>query len=574
MKKLPIILALTLLFGSVVVSMIWHLSQLQSGMIQSTALRTSQLYSTALEQFRTLYTSEVVEKVKKHGLAITHEYESRDDAIPLPATLSMMLGEQIGKQASGASSYLYSPYPFRNRKSNSFPDEFNRKAWDFLTANPEEIFYRFEQKDHIPVLRYATADIMRPDCVSCHNTHPESPRTDWKAGDVRGLLVINLPLAAISAQTRDDLKKTSISYASVAIGIGVILAMVIIRLNRQSDELSLRVKERTADLESEIFRRRESEKRLHQAIEASPAAMFMVDRDGIIADANHEAENLFGYTIGTLVGQSIEILLPAEMRGRHPLNRNRYIKNPTRRQMGARDLVAQKKQGEQFPAEISLNPIDTPDGTVVLCSVVDLTERKKSMSLILEQAKKLEAANILLEEQATTDALTKIANRRSWDNQFALMLKLSQRYNHPISILLADVDHFKKYNDDLGHSAGDRALKVVAQTLQGSARGTDLVARYGGEEFAILLPETDHDSALVPAEKLRKAVEAIGGLDRKITVSIGVATLRAGQEEPFDLKMAENQLIEQADNALYHSKKCGRNRISHFCDIDKLGRSA
>lgn len=567
MKRMPIILALILLFGSVVVTMIWHLSQLQSGMIESTALRTSELYSIALAQFRTLYTAEVVEKAENHGLEITHEYESRDDAIPLPATLSMMLGEEIGKQASGAKSYLYSPYPFRSREQNFLLDEFNRQAWDFLTANPQERYYRFEQQDTNPMLLYATADVMRPQCVSCHNSHPDSPKTDWKTGDVRGVLVINLPLNTIYAETKRDLRKTSLSYAGVGIGIASFLGMVIFRYRQQSDELSHRVAERTADLESEILRRQKTEERFRQAIEAAPAAMIMVDQEGTIAHANHEAARLFGYTVGRLVGQAIEVLVPVEKRGHHPLHRKNYINDPVARRMAGLDLLAQKKNGDIFPAEIRLNPMETPKGKVVLCSIVDLTERKKTVNTILEQSKQLKAANDLLEEQATTDSLTKIANRRSWSSQLETMLLLAQRFGHPISILLADVDHFKKYNDDLGHPAGDRALITIAQTLQDTSRSTDVVARYGGEEFAVLLPETDRDEALVAAEKHRRGVEAISGLERKVTISIGVATLRLQGSDSFDVKILEEQLIDRADRALYHSKDRGRNRITHFSDM-------
>ncbi len=567
MKKLPIISALILLFGIVVASMIWHLSRLQSEMIESTALGTSQLYSTALSQFRTLYTSEVVEKARRHGLEVTHEYESRDDAIPLPATLSMILGEEIGKRASGATSYLYSPYPFRIRESDSLRDEFNGAAWSFLTENPGEEYYRFDPHGDFPILRYATADVMTSECVSCHNTHPESPKTDWKTGDVRGVLVINLPLNAITAQTRDDLRTTSMSYTAVGVGIAGILAIVFIRLGQQSEELSRKVKERTAELESEILQRQKTEERFRQAIEAAPAAMIMVDREGTIAHANHEAAELFGYTVGSLVGQAIEVLIPGEKRVHHPLNRENYVASPVARRMGGLDLLAQKKHGEIFPVEIRLNPIDTPDGIVVLCSVIDLTERKKSLDTILDQAKALEAANDLLEEQATTDGLTNVANRRSLNYQLESLLKLSHRFGHPISFMLADVDHFKKFNDDLGHPAGDRALTTIAQTLQEASRGTDFVARYGGEEFAVLLPETDHDGALVAADKLREAVEAIPGLDRKVTVSIGVSTLRPDRDKSFNAEMLEEQLIEQADKALYHSKENGRNRISHFHDM-------
>ena len=117
MKNIRIILTLSLAFSIVLASMIWHVSELQSELVESTAIKTAELYSTALAQFRTLYTSEVVERASKHGLEATHDYQSREKAIPLPATLSMMLGENIGQHTSGARSRLYSPYPFPWRKN-------------------------------------------------------------------------------------------------------------------------------------------------------------------------------------------------------------------------------------------------------------------------------------------------------------------------------------------------------------------------------------------------------------------------------------------------------------------------
>ncbi len=298
--------------------------------------------------------------------------------------------------------------------------------------------------------------------------------------------------------------------------------------------------------------------------------MIMVDRGGSIVHANHEAEKLFGYSTGRLVGQSIEMLVPIKKRADHPAHRKNYINKPTARRMGGLDLLAQNIQGKVFPVEVRLNPIDTPDGIVVLCSIIDLTERKNSENMILEQAKQLKAANALLAEQATTDSLTKLANRRSMSDRLETLLRLSRRNGRPISVLLADIDHFKKYNDDLGHRAGDGALITVAQTLKNTARGTDFVARYGGEEFAILLPETDHHEALVAGEKFRSTVEAISGLERNVTISLGATTLKIEHDSSFDVEMIENKLIEQADQALYYSKKSGRNRITHFNDIGEV----
>ena len=140
MKNLRIILGLLLVFFSVISAMIWHLSQLQSNLINSTALRSAELYSVALTQFRTLYTSEVVERVLPYGIDATHDYASRNNAIPLPATLSMLLGREIGKHGSGATANLYSPYPFPSKiiSEDLQLKIFHEAAWSHLSKSFNE----------------------------------------------------------------------------------------------------------------------------------------------------------------------------------------------------------------------------------------------------------------------------------------------------------------------------------------------------------------------------------------------------------------------------------------------------
>lgn len=161
-----------------------------------------------------------------------------------------------------------------------------------------------------------------------------------------------------------------------------------------------------------------------------------------------------------------------------------------------------------------------------------------------------------------TDGLTGIANRRCFDEFLETQWLHTVRSEAALSLILADVDHFKAYNDYYGHVAGDRCLQVVATTLaNGLTRRTDLAARYGGEEFACVLLGTHHAGALVIAERLRQRVASLR-LDHArspkhsfVTVSIGVATL-----EP-DQHVGPQALIEKADQHLYQAKQMGRNRI-------------
>jgi diguanylate cyclase (GGDEF)-like protein len=172
-------------------------------------------------------------------------------------------------------------------------------------------------------------------------------------------------------------------------------------------------------------------------------------------------------------------------------------------------------------------------------------------------------------EAARIDGLTQIANRRRFDEYLKQEWARHARIQQPLSLLLCDVDHFKLYNDSLGHQAGDECLKRVA-TLLGTARRTsDLVARYGGEEFALVLPHTDLAGALLVAERVRSAVAAANlphassPVCDRVTLSIGVASTVPLAKYPI---MDASLLVEEADRNLYLAKRGGRNRVGHHGD--------
>ncbi len=163
-----------------------------------------------------------------------------------------------------------------------------------------------------------------------------------------------------------------------------------------------------------------------------------------------------------------------------------------------------------------------------------------------------------LQEQATTDELTRLHNRRSILERLGESWELSGRHQRPLSFLMLDIDHFKRFNDTHGHEAGDVVLKEVAAGIKRQMRGPDVCGRLGGEEFAVLCPETDLEGAAHLAERIRCAVEALQirhhGQSLSTTLSIGVAQ-RCEAHDTFDA------LIADADKALYHAKANGRNAV-------------
>ncbi len=172
--------------------------------------------------------------------------------------------------------------------------------------------------------------------------------------------------------------------------------------------------------------------------------------------------------------------------------------------------------------------------------------------------------NVMLHEraehQAATDALTGLANRRQFEERLLAEVDRTRRFPAPLGLMMLDIDHFKQVNDRFGHQAGDDVLRAVAGAVSACARDIDVAARYGGEEMAVLLPGADTAGALAAAERLRKAVQELDtgirdadGDPVRVTVSLGVASLGEGPADGDDL-------VAQADAALYRAKRAGRNR--------------
>lgn len=176
-------------------------------------------------------------------------------------------------------------------------------------------------------------------------------------------------------------------------------------------------------------------------------------------------------------------------------------------------------------------------------------------------AQELKDANKQLKEMAFRDGLTGLYNHRYFKDLMAQELNRSERYKKSLSFIILDLDHFKKINDEFGHPVGDIVLKKVSKAIQNSIRACDIAARYGGEEFIVVLPETQLEEAMIVAERLRKTVEGLpitaNNRSINVTISVGLTSYIAAQG-----KKEMSDIISEADNALYHAKNTGRNKIS------------
>ncbi len=406
MKKTKIILTLLLVFSFIVGGMVWHLSQLQSSLVHSTSLRAAELYTVALTQFRRLYTSEVVSRVKSLGLDVTHDYASRDNAIPLPATLSMQLGEEIGKFASGAKTQLYSPYPFpwREEERNTQHIGFEKEAWDYLVKHPNKVYSRFEKQGSDAILRYATADILKSECVDCHNTYPGTPKSDWQAGDVRGVLAISLPLNDIVMQTDADLRSTLMVYFFIGAGLVLIIGIVIIKLNRQSIELKRRVSDRTAELEMEMTERQKAMESLAEAegqnrllLNSAGEGICGLDQEGRATFVNPAACKMLGYKAEELLGQSLYELIHHSDHDGSPYPHENCLMSPAvfdGQIHNVENDVLWREDGSSFPVDYSSTPLIKDGKQVgVVVTFRDITERVQAEQALLSAKEEAESAN-------------------------------------------------------------------------------------------------------------------------------------------------------------------------------------
>jgi diguanylate cyclase (GGDEF)-like protein len=219
-----------------------------------------------------------------------------------------------------------------------------------------------------------------------------------------------------------------------------------------------------------------------------------------------------------------------------------------------------------------LDMINRIDQSIVISPILNAAGERCCMIQILDASRSVKRENILraysskLRYDASTDSLTGIANRRSFDEHGALMLAAAKKRKSSISVLMIDIDFFKQYNDHYGHSAGDETLKIVADALSAQVlRSTDLVARYGGEEFVVVMMGLNQEQSANVAERMRATViqrglpHARSKAAAHITISIGACCVVPDGETEI------KHLVECADNALYQAKRNGRDQIHFGC---------
>ena len=308
----------------------------------------------------------------------------------------------------------------------------------------------------------------------------------------------------------------------------------------------------------------ESEETYRSILKASPDDITITDLQGRILMVSQAAKKMFGYDMdfedfGNM--NYTDFIVPEDLeRAIASIRRmitGRYVKTGEYRGV--------RKDGSIFDIEVNSGLVRGKDGqpTKMIIIVRDISARKQAEQKIKELVQQLEIEKNAAQLNSITDSLTGLANRRYFDDSIRNEFFRLKRSGAPLSIIMLDVDHFKKFNDTYGHVAGDDCLRRIGSVLKAIVkRPSDVLARYGGEEFVVILPETEGHGASALAEKIRKTVEYLAiphsasDASEYVTISLGVITARiTGQDSP-------DQIVALADQALYEAKQKGRNQVS------------
>lgn len=295
-------------------------------------------------------------------------------------------------------------------------------------------------------------------------------------------------------------------------------------------------------------------------LDTAEEGIFGVDQNGSLTFANRAALDMLGYPLEKLLNTNHHDLIHHTKADSTPnpledcIVRKSFEK---RKVMNSNKELFWRADGNSFPIDISVAPLIEDDKVIgAVAAFHDISKQLADEQALLE-------ANEKLDKLSRVDALTEVPNRRAFDHTLSRVWREHERSEQPLSMLMIDIDFFKRYNDRYGHQAGDVCLKQVASALSKCIyRPSDFLARYGGEEFVMLLDETDAPGAELVAKRACNSIESLhltnegSEISDWVTISIGVASLTSLKDQ------ASEQLLKQADQALYDAKEQGRNRYT------------
>ena len=397
---------LGVLLGVMGLWVVFYTYQSSEAVVRQFATESAKVHANSVTQFRNFYTQELVPRAINGGMSITHDYKSRDNALPLPATLTIDLGHYLSKSEGGTQVRLYSDQAFPWRVAERSLDDFQKQALAHLKKNPDEPFIREEVMNGGRVLRFAQSDRMLASCVACHNQYPGSPRTDWKVGDVRGALEVVLPVSQWQLASSGVLNRTFVVLLFLLFVGFLLIWYSISRIRaalKKARELSADRQMAISQLNKEIAERKQvegylrlSESKLQSLFRSVPEAIVVANAEGKMVQANDATCAIFGYSMEELIDQPISLLVPMT----DPRQNVRFMLSAlSSDQKGLLNqpqvLQGRKRDGSGFPVRLIISETHLDNEHFFIGVMQDFTALQSAQDELVEAKEKAEQANRL-----------------------------------------------------------------------------------------------------------------------------------------------------------------------------------
>lgn len=335
--------------------------------------------------FKKFYTQEVFHKSRVKGMRLPFSDIEAGDGIPVPATLAANYGEFLLEQGSGYQVRLFSDIPIPWLFDEAVPiDDFEVEALAAIRLNPDEPYWKFEEIGGVMNIRYAVADILGRRCANFNNQYPESSKTDWQVGDMRGVIAVSRPLSAFQGQVESSMEK---SLILLFVLVALMSSVLFLALHGTRRALS-----RSRKMNVSLEREAEERRHLTSALEASHIktntiinsvvdAIIVINDRGIIIETNQAVKTVFDYDPDEVIGKNVSILMGGDHARQHDQYLHNYMASGHGNLMGqTRELQARRKDGSLIPIELSVEKAEI-DGTVIFTGIVrDVTARLKAQT--------------------------------------------------------------------------------------------------------------------------------------------------------------------------------------------------
>lgn len=377
------VLAFVLIIGSAFV--LWNTHNQTNVINKTAAITDADHFASSVAQFRNFYSKIVVPVAKQEGLEITHDYVDQEGKLPLPATFAKDFGHSLSSEDSNFNVKLYSdkPFPWRNETL----DKFEIDALAKLQKNPSEPVWSFEMLNGEQVLRYARADVLKESCVGCHNSYPGTPKSNWKVGEVRGVLEVIRPMSSFEFESFGMLKNSFLMMLVVILSMVILIFFILRKLSSSiklaysayltSDNANKKLTDEIVHREKVSHDLKSSSVKMRAIVNSVQEVIIVINENGEIIECNKAIVDMFGYSQEEMLGQNVSLL----MTGKHSVDHDRYIKNYLVNCRGTvmgqnREFFAKRKDGEKFLIELFVNDTRVGDDIIFTGTIRDITLRK------------------------------------------------------------------------------------------------------------------------------------------------------------------------------------------------------